>query len=145
MSTSPIPPAFAEYAAELLRLEGRARAARRREMENLFNCSSSTMSRWLNARGIVFKNRGDRGKRRVATEEHFRTVFGFQYSSYKQQQGPIMPAHVAIEISERNGKIPEGILTPSLYNSWARAQASSRSEVDEPTRHINLVDRKSVV
>ena len=97
------------------------------------------MSRWLNARGIVFKNRGDRGKRRTATEEHFKTVFRLQYSSYKQQQGPIMPAHVAIEIAERNGKIPEGIMTPSLYNSWVRAQGSSRSEVDEPTRHVNLV------
>jgi hypothetical protein len=139
MSSSPIPPAFAEFAAELLRLEGRARAARRRELENLFNCSSSTMSRWLNARGIVFKERGDRGKRRTVNEEQLKKVFALQYSSYKLRQGPIMPAHVAIEIAEHNGIIPAGILTPSLYNQWARSQSSARDQVDTPTRHINLV------
>lgn len=139
MSTSPIPPAFSEHAAELQQLGGRARAARRKELEALFNVSSSTMSRWLNARGIVFKQRGDRGKRRVVTDEQLNTIFAIQYSSYKQQQGPIMPAKVALEIAERNGKIPAGLISESLYNSWLRGSGVSRAAVDTPTRHINLI------
>lgn len=139
MATSSFPPSFSEHAAELLQLGGRARAARRRELEALFNVSSSTMSRWLNASGIVFKQRGDRGRRRAVTEAQLGEVFAIQYSSYKQQQGPIMPAKVALEIAERNGRIPAGIVSESLYNAWLRGSGISRTAVDAPTRHVNLI------
>ena len=140
MAASPIPPTFAERAGELARLQGRTRAARRRELEALYQVSSSTMSRWLNAIGIRFSERGDRGKRRTEiTDSHLQAVFAIQYSSYKQQQGPIMTAAVAIEIAEHNNRIPVGILTASAYNAWLRATGIQNAQVDRPTRHVNLV------
>ena len=137
---SSIPPTFAEYASALTRLEGRARTQHRRELEGLFQVSPTTMSRWLNSIGLVFRERGDKGTRRTEiTEEHLRKVFALQFSSYKQTQGPIMPAQVAIEVAEKNSLIPAGILTANSYNAWARGTGIARTEVDTPTRHINLI------
>jgi hypothetical protein len=138
--TAAIPPTFVEQAAILRELRGRERAQRRRQLEELFQVSSSTMSRWLHALSIVCHERSDKGKRVSGVkEEHLQTVFTIQYSSYKKTQGPIMPAADAIEIAERNGRIPAGILTPSSYNAWLRATGIGRDKVDTPEPHRDMV------
>ncbi len=138
--TASIPPTFAEQASSLRELHGRGRAQRRRELEALFQVSSSTMSRWLHALSIVCHERSDKGRRvSGVTEGHLQTVFAIQYSSYKKTQGPIMPAADAIEIAERNGQVPHGVLTPSSYNAWLRATGIARDKVDTPEPHRDLV------
>lgn len=135
-----IPPTLPDQAYELRALRGRERARRRRELEELFQVSPSTMSRWLHALSIVCHERADKGKRVTGiTEQHLQAVFAIQYSSYKKTQGPIMPAADAIEIAERNGKVPSGLLTPSSYNAWLRASGLARDEVDLPEPHRDLI------
>lgn len=138
---APAFPAWLESALEeLSRMDRSRRAARRRELEQMLGVSRTTFSRMLEARGLRFRaaREGRAEEAAALLESHYAEVFAVQLSSYKQGAGLLMPAEVAIEVAERNGRIPAGSVSADAYRAWVRGQGGGRKVLDEPTRHIHL-------
>lgn len=139
-ATAPYPRRFEEYLPELRATSGRAHSAKRKAVAALFGISDSTLSRWCQAAGVSRWQRRDRGARRIdVTDDVLRQLFALQYSSKSLKHGPIMTAKDVIDIAERNGIIDPDSVTPAYYNAWLRAQGISRTEVETPEPHVDLI------
>ena len=130
--------AVRELAVTLATLQPRAAATAKREFATLYGISASTLSRALTKVGCRSHQRADRGTRRVnATDEQLAAVAAVQASSLSLRKGIVMPAKDALEIAERNGMISADV-TPSVYNTWLRAQSGTRRDQTAATPHIEL-------
>jgi hypothetical protein len=131
--------AVRDLAARLEAVQGRARAAIKRDFSSAYGCSSSTLSRLLNEVGCRSHERIDRGVRRKQVEDEvLNQVAAIQRASLSLRKGVVMPAEDAIMIAEDSERIERGLVTPNYYNAWLRERESSRSDQAKPQPHTEL-------
>ena len=132
-------PALRNLTEQLDAVQGRARAALKREFMASYGISSSALSRHLCDLGARSHSRQDAGvKRARITEEQLHAIARLQNSSQSMRKGTFMPAKDALDIAERNRIIEPGSVSESYYNKWLRDNEGSRAELDQPTPHIDL-------
>ncbi len=120
--------AVRELALKLQAVQGRARAAIKREYAQTYGCSQSTLSRALCEIGARERHRSDAGRRRKAvTDEQLLVVAALQQASLSLRKGVVMPAKDALDIAAHNGLVQEPV-EESYYNAWLRDREGSRRE-----------------
>lgn len=130
--------AVRELSEKLGHLQGRARAAAKRDFVSLYQVSDSTLSRALHQVGFVSHTRSDRGvRRKPISDDHMRLIAALQSSGNNLRRGIIMPAKDAIDVAHHNGLIPEAV-DPNYYNAWLREQGGTRVDQQAATPHIEL-------
>lgn len=131
--------AIRDFAAQLDGVEGRARAALKRDFAATYGVSAATLSRALNDVGVRSHRRSDAGvRRKTVPDDVLHQIAAIQRGSLSLRKGVVMPAEDAINIAEDSGRVERGALTPSYFNGWLRSNNASRREQGKPEPHTDL-------
>jgi len=130
-------------AAEALRNAKGGKSAIAKAQAKLLGISPQTLYRQLKKTGLyqcTRKKRVDKGEIRIdgITEDMILEVAAMMFTSKRNQGRIIMPAEVAIEIAESNGKIPKGSLKPSTLNRHLRKLEADKRSLLAAEPHIKV-------
>jgi hypothetical protein len=128
------------------RVDGYAGAERREIIQGqaaLLGVSEKMLYRKLreNGMGSGRKSRSDSGGLRVGVSEaQLESVASLILESWTEKyRTPSMPAWTAIQMAERMGIIPEGILIPGTLTRWMRRNNLGKQELASPTPHVSMM------
>lgn len=133
-----LPAGFRERARALGDAQGRAASELRRAMCSEYDCSSSTLSRWLRSLDVCAREREPVIRTGRVTEDELKAVWTLQFTSHTEDRGLLMPDERAIEIAIDNSLIRAGVLSLDTYRAWKLGRGINARRLALPEPHVEL-------